>query len=127
MNKRTHLAAWVLQALLAFVFISAGAQKIAGEDVMVELFEDIGAGQWLRYFVGGAEVAGGIGLLVPRLRASAAAGLVLLMIGATVTNVLVISENTISTVILGFMATTVLAVRRAELPRRKSAQTPGLL
>jgi hypothetical protein len=34
---------------------------------MADLFADIGAGQWFRYAVGGPEVAGGVGLLVPRL------------------------------------------------------------
>ena len=34
--------------------------KLAGDPVMVDMFADIGAGQWLRYLVGALEVAGGL-------------------------------------------------------------------
>src|SRR4051812_20129834 len=80
---------WILQVLLAISFVFAGAQKLAGTQVMVDMFDTIGAGQWLRYAIGLVEVAGGIGLLIPRLSGLAALGLVGLMLGATVTNVLV--------------------------------------
>jgi hypothetical protein len=49
------------------------------------LFGQIGAGQWLRYLVGVAELAGVVGLLVPRL-AVAAASIAAGMAGVTVIN-----------------------------------------
>ncbi len=60
-----------------------GFSKLAGDPAMIELFAAIGAGQGLRYVVGTLEIAGAIGVLVPRLCGLAAAGLALLMIGAT--------------------------------------------
>src|SRR3954452_14798601 len=84
------IATWVARALLALVFFGAGASKLAGEPAMVTMFDQIGAGQWLRYLVGTLELAGAVGVLVPRLSALAATGLVLLMVGATITNLAVL-------------------------------------
>ena len=66
---------------------------VTGDPVMVDLFGRVGAGQWLRYVVGALELAAAVGLLVPRLAKLAAAGLVLLMVGAAVTNVAIIDES----------------------------------
>ncbi|AGL16983.1 DoxX family protein [Actinoplanes sp. N902-109] len=77
---------WALQVFLAAFFIVASAgPKLFGEQNAVQSFEDMGAATWFRYFVGLVELAGGIGLLVPRLAGLAAAGLALLMVGATIT------------------------------------------
>ncbi len=81
---------WVARLALALVFLGAGASKLAGEPAMVTMFADIGAGQWLRYVVGSLDVAGALGVLVPRLSALAAAGLALLMVGATATNLAIL-------------------------------------
>jgi uncharacterized membrane protein YphA (DoxX/SURF4 family) len=92
-GRITNVATWILQALIGVQFISGGGLKLAGSPVMVDLFTDIGAGQWLRYLVGALEVAGGVGLLIRPLCGLAAAGLVGVMAGAVVTNVAIISEN----------------------------------
>jgi uncharacterized membrane protein YphA (DoxX/SURF4 family) len=88
-----NVGLWVLQAVLAFQFAGGGLLKLSGAPVMAELFADIGAGQWLRYLVGALEVAGAVGLLVPRLSGPAALGLAGLMVGATATNLFVIGES----------------------------------
>lgn len=91
---------WLLRIALAAMFLGAGFSKLAGEPVMVEMFEIIGVGQWLRYFVGVCEVAGAVGVLVPRLSVLAAAGLALLMIGASVANVTVLDTSPATTIII---------------------------
>jgi hypothetical protein len=48
--------------------------KLGGVDSMVPLFADSGAGQWLGYVVGVPEVAGAVGLLIPRSPASPPSG-----------------------------------------------------
>ncbi|MEV8021414.1 DoxX family protein [Streptomyces sp. NPDC086554] len=98
-------------ALLVIVFLAAGSAKLAGAEAMVEAFDQIGAGQWLRYFVGTLEVLGVIGLLVPRLVGLAALGLVSLMVGAVITN-LVIDAFSLLAVILLVLSTTVAWGRR---------------
>lgn len=89
-----HIALWIVQALLAALFVFAGGMKLvlpldalAGP---VEL-----PGPFLR-FIGVVELAGGLGLLLPgllRIRTGltplAAAGLVIIMIGATAVGVVV--------------------------------------
>jgi putative oxidoreductase len=84
---------WALQALLAVQFAAAGRLKLSGAQQMVDLFTQIGAGQWLRYLVGALELAGAVGLLLPRLSGLAALGLAGLLVGATATNLLVIDRG----------------------------------
>jgi len=109
-RRSLTIATWVGRAFLALAlaFVGAGASKLAGEPVMVTMFDLIGAGQGLRYVVGALEVAGAIGVLVPRLSALAAAGLALLMIGATITNLTVLDAAPWSPLVLlvvaGFVA-----------------------
>lgn len=96
---------WVAQILLAaFFLLVQGIPKLAGSADAVRLFDDIGLGQWLRYVTGVLEVAGAIGLLIPRLAGLAALGLLGVMVGATVAN-LFLAEGyagyAIQTVILG--------------------------
>jgi uncharacterized membrane protein YphA (DoxX/SURF4 family) len=84
-GRGATIALWVLQVLLAAMFLFSGAGKLAGTEQMVELFDKIGFGQWFRYVTGGLEVAGAIGLLIPRLSGLAALGLAGVMVGAVIT------------------------------------------
>jgi hypothetical protein len=68
--------------------------KLIGSDSAVQEFGLIGAGQWLRYLVGIAELAGAIGLLTPWLAGVAAAGLAADMAGASVSNATVLHNTT---------------------------------
>ncbi|NMO88732.1 DoxX family protein [Actinomycetospora sp. TBRC 11914] len=75
---------WTLQVLLALLFVGgSGLPKLVGESYAVQIFDELGSGQWLRIVVGLCEVAGGLGLLVPRLAGLAATCLIALMVGAT--------------------------------------------
>lgn len=76
---------------------------------------DIGVGQWLRLVIGLLEVAGGVGLLVPRVRALAALCLLVLLLGATVTNVTVLATGPLVSLVLAVVALAILLLRRREL------------
>ncbi|WP_433523628.1 DoxX family protein [Nocardia pseudovaccinii] len=90
-GRSLNISLWVLQGLLAAFFAFASATpKLIGESSAVEGFELIGAGDWFRYFVGAVELAGAIGLVIPRLSGLAATGLSLTMVGAAYTNAFVI-------------------------------------
>ena len=90
-RRTRNKALWALQGLLAIFFLAAAAApKLLGEATAVAIFDDIGAGQWFRYVVGGLELAGAVGLLVPRFVRPAALVLSALMVGATVTRIFVI-------------------------------------
>src|SRR5829696_6992991 len=89
--RRLHRTLWGLQAILGVFFIVASAgPKLFGEAYAVQTFEDMGAATWFRYFIGLVELAGGIGLFVPRLAGLAATGLALLMVGATITQAFIL-------------------------------------
>jgi uncharacterized membrane protein YphA (DoxX/SURF4 family) len=113
-KRSTVIALWVLRVVLAVAFVSAGAQKLAGTHYMVTMFDKIDAGQWLRYVVGLLEVAGAIALLVPALCGLSAVCLTLLMVGATITNV-VISYNVAVPVVFGVIAVIVAIGCRSSL------------
>jgi uncharacterized membrane protein YphA (DoxX/SURF4 family) len=92
-SRAANIATWVVQVVVGLMFVGGGLAKLFGDPTMVDLFDEIGAGDWLRYFVGACEVAGGIGLLTPWLCGLAAAALSALVVGAIVTNVAVVDEN----------------------------------
>lgn len=90
-NRRANVALWALQGVLAaFFLLAAAAPKLLGEATAIEMFDDIGAGQWFRYVVGALELAGAVGLVVPRLVRPAVLGLAAVMVGAILTNLFVI-------------------------------------
>jgi putative oxidoreductase len=110
---------WSVQVLLAvFFLIAAAGPKLVGEAYAMEMFTQIGAGQWLRYLVGVLELAGAIGLLLPRLSALAALGLVGVMVGAAFTQVVVLSAPVMATtpVVLAVVLAAVAWGRQAQLP-----------
>jgi uncharacterized membrane protein YphA (DoxX/SURF4 family) len=109
---------WVVQIALATQFAGAGMMKLSGDQALVEMFADIGAGQWLRYAVGLLEVAGALGLLVSRLCGLAAAGLVALMTGAIVTNVFVLHESPLLPAVYLLVAAVIGWFRRPQIVRR---------
>ena len=90
-RRLTSVLLWAGQILLGALFISLGLAKLNGGQV--QEFSLIGAGQWFRYFVGAAELAGGIGLLMPWLAGLAAAGLAANMAGATIINATVLHNT----------------------------------
>jgi hypothetical protein len=86
---------WAAQILLAAFFLfGAAVPKLIGSDSAVQEFGLIGAGQWLRYVVGTAELAGAMGLLTPWLAGPAAAALASDMAGATIINATVLHNTT---------------------------------
>ena len=88
-----NLALWIVQGLLAVIFLFTGGMKLIMpvEEMTKQLPMP---GLFLR-FIAGCEVLGALGLILPsllRIRPGltplAAAGLVIIMIGATVTTVM---------------------------------------
>jgi uncharacterized membrane protein YphA (DoxX/SURF4 family) len=81
----------IIQVVLGLLFVGIGSMTIAGRKMFVENFRRFGYPQWFRIVTGSLEVLGGIGLLIgiwlPWLAALASAGLILVMLGAVVTEV----------------------------------------
>lgn len=92
-GRAVNITLWVVQVLVAVFFVLASAiPKLVGQQYAVEIFDQIGAGQWYRYLVGVLELAGGIGLLIPALAGLAALGLAGVMVGATLTQLFVLDS-----------------------------------
>jgi uncharacterized membrane protein YphA (DoxX/SURF4 family) len=79
-----NIVAWVLQVLLGLAFIASGFNKLRDLSGTISMFGSMGLPSVLAYVIGGAELLGGIGLVVPRLTRLAAIGLIIIMIGAVV-------------------------------------------
>ncbi|MGW2936127.1 DoxX family protein [Streptomyces sp. NPDC001156] len=111
-RKARNIVLWVLQVILAVLFVMAGVSKLAGAQDMVKLFQDVGVGQWLRYVTGSLELAGAVLLLVPRL--SALGGLMLtgVMAGAFLTCLFVIDQSPVPAAVLLILAVVVMWNRR---------------
>jgi hypothetical protein len=91
-SNRLNVALWIVQGLLAALFLFAGSTKLI---LPIDALMSMGSPNqivlpgWFLRFIGVAEVLGAIGLILPwllriqsRLTPLAAAGLVIIMIGA---------------------------------------------
>jgi uncharacterized membrane protein YphA (DoxX/SURF4 family) len=106
-----NVVLWILQILTALMFLFAGGVKLVGP--LDQLMK--GLPQWLTpgflRFVGVCEVAGGLGLILPRLlrikpglTPLAAVALIGIMIGATVVTAMGASPaQSVMPVIVGLM------------------------
>jgi putative oxidoreductase len=88
---------WVRWAELGLgaLFIAAGVVKASGIPFMVELFANLGFGQWLRYVTALIEITGGVLLLRGRLQYLAALALAVIMVGATDASIVVFDRSPI--------------------------------
>jgi hypothetical protein len=121
MNRNRAL--WIVQGLLAALFLFAGGMKLITPVEMLSVMSPF-PGEFIR-FIGVCEVLGAVGLILPYalrilpgLTALAAAGLVVIMVGATVST-LAIGGGLLAlpTLLLGLLAALVAHGRRQPLPR----------
>ncbi|HEV8722242.1 MAG TPA: DoxX family protein [Candidatus Binatia bacterium] len=124
-----NVALWIAQALLAAIFLFAGGLKLVMpiEEMMKQM--PLPLPGWFVRFTGVVEVLGAIGVILPwllgirpGLTPLAAAGLVIVMIGATVYTLAAgdVAPALISLVV-GFLAAFVAYGRWRLVPHRGSA------
>lgn len=89
MSKGMNIGLWIVQVLLALLFLMAGGMKATAplEELAKNMPWVAGAPSWLPRFVGISEVLGAIGLIAPaatgiapKLTGAAGAGLALVMV-----------------------------------------------
>ena len=86
MRILTRTSKYALQLAIALVVLyvgAGGAAKLAGVPYVHSSFPKLGLPAWFGYFIGVCEVLGCIALLVRPLRALAAVGIAIIMVGAT--------------------------------------------
>lgn len=89
--------------------------KLGGALPMVELFDEIGIGQWFRYLTGGLEIIGAVALLIPRFVAPGALLLAGVMVGAVLTDLFVVAGNPLPALVLLVAGTLIAWGRRDRL------------
>lgn len=135
MKKNTVL--WIVQGVLAVMFLVAGGSKLVMSTA--QLTEQMKASGGVQppiafvQFIGICELLGAVGMIVPWLTGIrpgltplAAGGLVIIMIGATVINLMSTTPATaIVTVILGLLAAFIAysRSRTTQSPHRVSSTT----
>lgn len=83
----TNTALKLISLLLACIYLASGGAKLLSLSFEIEAFTRWEYPLWFMYFIGAAEVAGGIALLSGFLRKIAAPLLCALMIGAVITHI----------------------------------------
>ena len=105
----------IVKVLLTLAFASAGLAKLAGVEMMVATFDNIGWGQWFRYLTGVIEVGGAIGLWVRGYQGWAAAFLGATMVGA-VTYHAIYGDPMTPAIVLGILSALVLRNHKDQVP-----------
>jgi uncharacterized membrane protein YphA (DoxX/SURF4 family) len=120
-----NIVLWVLQVLLALAFLAHGCLLLFPPAAMVEQM-NASLPRWFQLFLGAAEVLAAVGLTLPGftriqpwLVSCAAAGIMIVMISATIFH-LIRGEigSAITTIVLLAMATFVAYVRWQVAPIR---------
>jgi hypothetical protein len=117
-----NVALWIVQVLLAGLFLFAGGMKLVMP--IEEMTKQIALPGWFLRFIGIAEVLGALGLILPgvfgispRLTPLAAAGLVIIMVGATVITIMIAGGATVFVpIVTGLVAAFVAYGRCRILP-----------
>lgn len=124
-SRKTLALLWTIQGALALLFLFAGSMKLTAP--AAELARRSALPPLFLRFIGLAEVAGALGLVLPEilpvgrgLTALAAAGLVLIMVGATVLTAAAGQVGTaVFPAVVGLLAAFVVYKRRS--PRGERA------
>ena len=106
-GRGLRIALWVASGLLTALYLFSGFVKISGDPAAVDGFTKYGYSDGFRHFIGASELAGGVGLWLPKLSFWAAAGLIVIMFGAVYTHVTNAEAPTgpvIALLLLGFVA-----------------------
>lgn len=75
-------ALWIASGIVTLVLLMGGGMKLSGQEMALKSFADLGLPAWFGTFIGACEIAGAIGIWLPRLSSLAALGISIIMIGA---------------------------------------------
>lgn len=87
-GRGANVALWVGQVVVALAFVTAAFPKVTFDPVTVEGFAMLGFSTTATFVIGVLEIAGAIGLMIPRLVGFTALCAVVLMIGAVTATLL---------------------------------------
>ena len=105
-----------LRILLSIAFLGAGGSKLAGVEMMVMTFDQIGWWQGFRYLTVAIEVIGVALLWLPRRQVVGAAVLGATMVGAVLTHWFILGPSAVPAIVLGLLCAAVLYIYRTQIP-----------
>ena len=101
---------WILTLLLAVVMVGPGSQKFTSP-TWERMFRTWGYPDGFYLVIGAIEVAGGVGLLVPRLASYCAITLSIVMLGASATQVLRGGRNGVGEIVFALLLAALAWIR----------------
>jgi putative oxidoreductase len=115
-DKTRNLLLWGVSGAVGVGFIASGIAKFAMPAEVAKSFAHFGLPTGLAPFIAICEIAGGIGVLIPRLAGFAGLGLMVIMIGAVYSHLSHDPpEKALGALVMGVMAATVMVARGIRL------------
>jgi putative oxidoreductase len=99
-SQAGRIALWTGKGVVALIFLATGSAKILGAPQLVRGFEQIGLGQWFRYFTGALEILGALLLLWPAASGLGALILLGISVGAIFVQAFFMHGDVVHTLIL---------------------------
>ena len=131
-TRKSEIGLWVVQGLLAVLFLFAGGMKLVMSLESMKGPVEL-PGFFLR-FIGVAEVLGAVGLILPQslrikqfLTPLAAAGLVIIMIGATTISIATMGVAAAAMPFVAGVLAAIVAYRRWQPAARPAAAHAAVL
>jgi uncharacterized membrane protein YphA (DoxX/SURF4 family) len=116
--RAVTIVTWLVRILVACVFLPAAAMKLTGTPMMIAEFQQVGLGDWFRYFTGTLELVGGVAVLLPAVSPLGAALLLVVDLGACIAQVRVLHQDWIHTIVIGTLLAVLIYLQRARLSER---------
>ena len=111
-SGRKTIGIWTLRVLMGALFLSAAAMKQSSQPMEVAAFNQVGLGQWFRYFTATLEFAGGVAVLIPRFSIIGAGVLLLVDVGAFVAQIRVLHQDWIHAVVIAALLLWLIQLQR---------------
>ncbi len=103
------------RVLVAVAFVVAGGANLSSTPSIIEMFEVVGVGQWLRYLAALVEVAGAVMLLLPGFIGLGALLLATTTLCAMLGHFFILGDSRVGTLVVLVATSAILWYRRHEL------------
>lgn len=114
-SRWRSMAFLILRLLLALAFTGAAIFKLSGHPAAIEEFDQVGLGQWFRYFTAGTELVSSLLLLLPRTVFFGAMLMLGICAGAFVAQWQILHGDVIHSVVLGLVFAVIAWTQRHQL------------
>ena len=91
-EPRNPIADWFLRGAIGGAFAIFGWEKFDAHSMWPEFFQQVGFGQWFRYFTGVVEILAGVLILIPRTAVAGLALAAVTMAGAAGVHIFVLGH-----------------------------------